>query len=178
MPVVANGMTDEGIVGYTNFAKEPANTITVSGRGTIGFSVIRDYEYVPVVRLIVIKPRDCIIPKYIKYAFDYLIEEGTGNSIPQLTVPMLKNKAIPLAPLPEQKRIVDILDMFFEKLDEAKEKLQEQVDSPDTKKKSSGQIDMIRKSVLARAFHGELGTNNELEESSIELLKQILEVSK
>ena len=174
VPVVANGMTDEGIVGYTNFAKEPANTITVSGRGTIGFSVIRDYEYVPIVRVIVIKPRACIIPKYIKYAFDYLIEEGTGNSIPQLTVPMLKNKAIPLAPLPEQKRIVDILDMLFEKLDEAKEKLQEQVDSPDTKKKSNGQIDMLRKSVLARAFRGKLGTNIETEESAIELLKSIL----
>ena len=64
--------------------------------------------------------------------------------------------------------------MFFEKLDEAKEKLQEQVDSPDTKKKSSGQIDMLRKSVLARAFRGKLGTNIETEERAIELLKSIL----
>ena len=36
-------------------------------------------------------------------------------------------------------------------------------------------IDIMKKSILAKAFRGELGTNNPLEESSIELLKQILE---
>ena len=170
VPVVANGMTNDGIVGYTDVAKEFANTITVSGRGTIGYSVIRDYDYVPIVRLIVIKPKKMIIPQYIKYAFDYLIEEGTGNSIPQLTVPMIKNKAIPLAPLAEQKRIVEMLDIYFEKLDEAKERLQEQVDYTDGKKKSKGQIDMIRKSILAKAFRGELGTGNEKDENALNLL--------
>lgn len=34
------------------------------------------------------------------------------------------------------------------------------------------QIDLIKKSILARAFRGELGTNDPAEESSIELLKQ------
>ncbi len=37
------------------------------------------------------------------------------------------------------------------------------------------QIDLIKKSILARAFRGELGTNDPAEESSIELLKEILE---
>ena len=174
VPVVANGITNEGIVGYTDTAKEGINTITISGRGTIGYSVIRQYEYVPIVRLIVIKPKQCILPKYIKYAFDYLIEEGTGNSIPQLTVPMLKNKAIPLAPIDEQKRIIEILDVLFERLEEAKEKLQDQIEESNVKRKTNGQIDMMKKSILARAFRGELGTNNPDEESAIELLKTIL----
>ena len=36
-------------------------------------------------------------------------------------------------------------------------------------------IDLMKKSILAKAFRGELGTNNPMEESSTELLKQILE---
>ena len=35
-------------------------------------------------------------------------------------------------------------------------------------------IDMIKKSILAKAFRGELGTNDSSEESSIELLKAIM----
>ena len=33
---------------------------------------------------------------------------------------------------------------------------------------------MMKKSILARAFRGELGTNNPDEESAVELLKSIL----
>ena len=38
-----------------------------------------------------------------------------------------------------------------------------------------GQIDLMKKSILARAFRGELGTNDPSEESALELLKRILE---
>lgn len=36
-------------------------------------------------------------------------------------------------------------------------------------------IDVMKKSILAKAFRGELGTNNSEEESAIELLKTILD---
>ena len=36
------------------------------------------------------------------------------------------------------------------------------------------QIEAMKKSILARAFHGELGTNDPAEESAEELLKQTL----
>ena len=39
-------------------------------------------------------------------------------------------------------------------------------------------IELIKKSILARAFRGELGTNNPDEESSIELLKTVLSEDK
>ncbi len=35
-------------------------------------------------------------------------------------------------------------------------------------------IDLMKKPILAKAFRGELGTNNPEEESAIELLKTIL----
>ena len=36
------------------------------------------------------------------------------------------------------------------------------------------QIDLMKKSILARAFRGELGTNDPSEESAVELLKRVL----
>ena len=36
------------------------------------------------------------------------------------------------------------------------------------------QIDTMKKSILARAFRGELGTNDPADESAVELLKRIL----
>lgn len=35
-------------------------------------------------------------------------------------------------------------------------------------------IDMMKEAILARAFCGELGTNNPEEESAVELLKEVL----
>lgn len=106
IPVVANGVSNNGILGYTSVATAKANTITVAGRGTIGFSVFREYEYCPIVRLIVIEQNKNVFPQYLQYALQALPEKSLGTSIPQLTVPMLYPKLIPLPPLAEQKRIV------------------------------------------------------------------------
>lgn len=146
IPVIANGVLDLGIVGYTNISTADLNTITVSARGTIGYSVFREYPYYPIVRLITIKPLQNLNGKFLKYAFDNFLEEGTGSSIPQLTVPMLKNKYIPLPPVTEQKRIVERIESLFSKLDEAKELAQSALDSFENRKSA----------ILHKAFTGEL----------------------
>ncbi|MCI8980753.1 MAG: hypothetical protein HFE52_08845 [Clostridia bacterium] len=146
VPVVANGISNDGIVGFTSEAVEKAGSITVSGRGTIGFSVIRDYPYYPIVRLIVIRPNRTVLAGYIKYAFDHFIEQGTGTSIPQLTVPMLKDKFIPVPPLAEQQRIVDRIERMFLKLDEVKENVQNVIYGFENRKSA----------ILHKAFNGEL----------------------
>ena len=164
IPVIANGVTDEGIVGYTATSRFSGETITVAGRGTIGFSMYRTYPFFPIVRLIVIEPQDTVKAAYIKYAFDAFPENGTGSSIPQLTVPMVKEKIIPLPKLNEQTEIVRILDDLLAKEQQAKEAAEGVLE----------QIDLIKKAILARAFRGELGTNDPKEESAVELLKQVL----
>ncbi len=110
IPVVANGVSNDGIMGYTSAATAPSNTLTVAGRGTIGFPCYRNYEYCPVVRLIVIMQSKDIELKYLYYVFRSLPADSVGSSIPQLTVPMVKPKIIPLPPHAEQRRIVARLE--------------------------------------------------------------------
>ena len=71
---------------------------------------------------------------------------------------------IPHPKIAEQVEIVRILDGFFAREQSAKEAAEAALD----------QIDLMKKSILARAFRGELGTNDPNEESAVELLKQII----
>ncbi len=71
---------------------------------------------------------------------------------------------IPFCPIEEQKEIVRILDNLLENEQKAKE-LCDVIEN----------IDLMKKSILARAFRGELSTNNPDEESALELLKEVLE---
>lgn len=120
VPVIANGETNDGIVGYTDSATETEMSLTVAGRGTIGFSQIRTEPFTPIVRLIVIKLPKEINYKYLQKVFELLIETGVGTGVKQLTVPMIVNKCIPLPPMEEQQRIVDKTEELFSKLDEIK----------------------------------------------------------
>ena len=65
----------------------------------------------------------------------------------------------------EQREIVRILDGSFAKEQQTKEAAEAVLD----------QIDLMKKSILARAFRGEMGTNDPSEESAVELLRQVIE---
>lgn len=65
----------------------------------------------------------------------------------------------------EQREIVRILDGSFAKEQQTKEAAEAVLD----------RIDLMKKSILARAFRGELGTNDPSEESAVELLRQVIE---
>lgn len=65
----------------------------------------------------------------------------------------------------EQKEIANIIDSLLAKEYQVKETAEVVVE----------QIDTMKKAILARAFRGELGTNDPTEESALELLKRVLE---
>lgn len=150
IPVIANGITNDGIIGYTDVATETDSCITISGRGTIGYTSIRTYPFSPVVRLITIKPNDMLNIKYLRYVLNYLVEKSKGTSIQQLTIPMIKNKPIPVPPLLEQEKIANIIDELFE-LIEKKEK-------NDQEKDKLKQV--LKEKILDNAIHGNLVENN------------------
>lgn len=89
----------------------------------------------------------------------------TGIGVPNLHLRDIRNVEIVYPSLEEQKEIVRILDTIFEK----EQDIQQLIDLIE-------KIDLMKKSILARAFRGELGTNLPEEENTIELLKSVLEV--
>ena len=117
-PIYSNGVENNGLYGYTDIPRVIKPSVTVSGRGTIGFSCVRDKPFSPIIRLITITPSQLISVKFLNFIFKHLMESGTGSSILQLTVPMVKPKLIPLPPLAEQKRIVETIENIFAQLDE------------------------------------------------------------
>lgn len=70
---------------------------------------------------------------------------------------------IPVPTIEEQQEIVNILDKLLAKYNKIKN-LEQQL----------GKIELLKKAILAKAFRGELGTNNPDEESAENLLKEIL----
>ena len=97
--------------------------------------------------------------------WNQIIDLSSGIAQPGVNANKLKTINITVPPLEEQKEIVRILDNLFEK----EQGTQELIDLIEN-------IDLMKKSILARAFRGELGTNIPEEESAIELLKSVLEV--
>ena len=89
----------------------------------------------------------------------------SGTTVESINASALQNFLIPIAGKKEQKEIVRILDSLFAKEQQAREAAEAVLEK----------IDLLKKSILARAFRGELGTNDPSEESAVELLKDILE---
>ena len=115
VPIFSNGEKNCGLYGYTNNARVKEPSITVSARGTIGYTAIRTEPFVPVVRLITLTPKSEVIDlDYLFYATQNYKFEGSGTSIPQLTVPILKKYKFPLPEMSHQKTIA----VKFEKLDQ------------------------------------------------------------
>ena len=167
-PIFSNGIDKDGLYGYTDETKVLEKALTISARGTIGFTKIREANFTPIIRLIVIILKDRILYEFLDYYFKYNSLEGVGSSIPQLTVPIVNEKIIPLSPLEEQKRIVEKLDFLFEKTKRAKEIIEEiKID-----------IENRKISILDRAFKGTLTSKwrSENKTSDVkELLKSINE---
>ena len=82
----------------------------------------------------------------------------------ELNLTSVKNLIIPLPPLEEQKEIVRVLDKVFEEENRISELIS-----------LENKIEILEKTILDRAFRGELGTGNNDDEPAIELLRRCLE---
>ena len=78
----------------------------------------------------------------------------------KLSLLNIKDIETPVPSINEQTEIVHILDDLLAKEQQAKESAEGVLE----------QIDLIKKAILARAFRGELGTNDPTEESAVKLL--------
>ena len=93
-----------------------------------------------------------------------LIPYVTGSAQPKLTQAKMNNIKIFLPTLSEQHEIVRLIDDLLARERAAQQATEQALVS----------IDLMKKSILARALRGELGTNKASEASALELLKQVL----
>ena len=94
-PIYSNGLSNEGLYGFTDKPKISEESVTVSARGTIGFVCLRHIPYVPIVRLITLTPKTEIISaKYLYLWLKQLHITGTGTTQQQLTVPYFQKTEI------------------------------------------------------------------------------------
>lgn len=158
--------------------RAPSRASRAVENGDVLFSMVR--PYLKNIALIDEKLSDCIAStgfyvckckpnlnaKFLYYllcfdkTIDYLMQFMKGDNSPSIRKDDLLNMEINLPTIEEQQEIVNILDKIFIKYDKIKD-LQAQIDK----------IEFLKKSILAKAFRGELGTNDPNEKSAEVLLK-------
>lgn len=87
-----------------------------------------------------------------------------GTTVESINSNALKAFAFKCPTLPEQHEIVRLIDDLLARERKAQQAAEQALAS----------IDLMKKSILARAFRGELGTNKASEASALELLRQVL----
>ncbi|MCL1935474.1 MAG: restriction endonuclease subunit S [Defluviitaleaceae bacterium] len=109
--ILSNGIENKSLYGYTEYSKVLQPSLTISARGTIGWTNYVDKPFFPIVRLLVITPKAKLNLRYC-YFYMKTIEndyEVSESGIPQLTKPMLKDITILLPTLKEQTAIATTL---------------------------------------------------------------------
>lgn len=121
--------------------------------------------------IIRIKYNPNIVARYVMYfsktnAYRKYVEDNMVSSAGQNTISRkgLASLVIPLPSIEEQHEIVRLIDDLLARERSAQQATEQALAS----------IDLMKKSILARAFRGELGTNKASEASALELLKQVL----
>ena len=124
-----------------------------------GYLIKLDYE------------KNIVVGDYLNYylnsskAKEYYMQVKTdGVSQSNINAKKIGEFEIPLPTLPEQHEIVRLIDDLLARERSAQQAAEQALAS----------IDLMKKSILARAFRGELGTNKASEASALELLKQVL----
>ena len=127
----------------------PQGTIVVSARGSIGFPKIpKEQSFTSTQTTIAITPSSAMGCSYLLrflQSTDWA-ELSSGAAIPMLTISMLGELAVPLAPLAEQKRIADELELVPGRVDACRARLD----------RVPALLKRFRQSVLAAATSGRL----------------------
>lgn len=88
VPIFSNSSENKGLFGYTDKTVIERDSITISAIGAIiGYTVLRTIPFVPIVRLIVVTPKDENHLNYLYETIRNFAYEGSGSAQGQLTIP-------------------------------------------------------------------------------------------
>lgn len=122
VPIFSNGITNDGLYGFAKKGTKQAKSITISARGTVGFTCLRFETYLPIVRLLSIEPDSKKIDVY--YLYHNLrndIIDGYGTSQQQITIPFFSRKKIVVPPISLQNQYSAIVEEIFNQINKLKE---------------------------------------------------------
>ena len=110
-PIYSNSLENHGLYGYTSNPKYSADSVTITGRGSVGHAEYREGEFDAIIRLLVLKPKSSnvcaqFVADYINNCVDFSLE-STG--VPQLTAPQIMNVELELPQYDEQKEVTTVL---------------------------------------------------------------------
>ena len=142
------------------------NSVVYSSRAPIGYVNIVKDKFTTSQGCKSVTP----IKNSLMYIYYVLIERtedikyrASGTTFKEISALEFGKTLVPLPPLEEQQEIVRVLDEVLENENKVKELLE-----------LEERIDVLEKSILHKAFKGELGTQNSSDESALNLLKSIL----
>ncbi|GIQ63120.1 type I restriction endonuclease subunit S [Paenibacillus cisolokensis] len=160
-------------LGYENSSVKllPAGTVLIAmiGEGkTRGQSAVLEIEATTNQNVAaIIIDHGFVCPRFLWYwlqkEYQKNREKGNGTGPQALNCQRVRELEFVIPPFLEQQEIVRILDSIFEKEREINELVS-----------VISKIDLIKKSILSRAFRGELCTNDETDEPALELLKRVV----
>ena len=155
----------------TEKSKPILNDVLLTKDGSIGRVAVVDREGICINQSVaLLRPNASILPGYLRDLLQSpeiqnIMELNSGGAtIKHIYITRVDKMEIEVPSIEEQSEIEIQLHLFLERERAVKERLETIL----------VQIDLMKKSILSKAFRGELGTNNSDEESSVELLKQIL----
>ena len=121
-PVIANALTNKGIVGFYDDYKVKAPAVTVTGRGDVGYAVARHENFTPVVRLLTLQSENIDVD-YLENQINSMriLNESTG--VPQLTAPQLGNYKVYHPKIEEQSAIGTLFRILDDLLSSYKDNL-------------------------------------------------------
>ena len=114
IPIYSNGISNEGLYGFTDKARVTEESVTVSARGTIGFVCLRMQPYLPIVRLVSVIPnREYLSSKYLFLCLKNEKIQGNGTTQQQLTVPDFKETKIIVPKIHIVNEFTNIMDITY-----------------------------------------------------------------
>lgn len=165
-PIYTNTTVRRKVYGYSNRAFFKENTITVTGRGDVGFAVYRDHQFDAIIRLLVLSPRNKENCKYFMYYINSVLNFNEGSSaINQLSTEQIKPYKVLIPTVREQQQIANFLDKATAKIDTLIEKQTKQIELLKEK----------RQAVISHAVTKGINPNVPIKDSGVEWLGEIPE---
>ena len=121
-PIYSNGTDNEGLYGYAKDAVVSERSITVAARGTIGYCVLREGGYIPIIRLLAVTPNDIGGDVYLHQIFNRIKFKNDGSIQQQLTVPSLASIEIPY---PNASALMSFANKTYPIIDKIKQNKQQ-----------------------------------------------------